>query len=73
MRQENLTVKEIKQKFTNNDIQKIFDKAGMHIDTITKGRNKGMTVAFNKADQYFYLPNYVLAYHYFLKMNWLNK
>jgi hypothetical protein len=65
-----LTVTEIKQKFTNDDIQKIFDKSGMHIDTINEGRNKGMTVAFNKEDQYFYLPNYVLAYHYFLEMNW---
>jgi len=66
-----LTVTEIKQKFTNHDIQKIFYEAGMHITTITsKGRNKGMTLACNKADQYFYLSSYVLAYHYFLKMNW---
>lgn len=66
-----LTVTEIKQKFTNDDIQKIFDEAGMHITTITsKGRNKGMTLAYNKADQYFYLSSYVLAYRYFLKMNW---
>jgi len=67
------TVKELKEMYTKEDIKNIFEDKGMYINTINaKGdKHDGMTIAFNKADSLFYFSSYVLAYHYFLQMNWI--
>lgn len=68
-----MSVKELKVKYTKEDIKNIFESKGMYISTVNaKGdRHDGMTIAFNKADSLFYLSSHVLAYHYFLEMNWI--
>ena len=67
------TVRELKETYTKEDIKNIFVSKGLYINTINeKGdSNNGMTIAFNKEDSLFYFRSYVLAYHYFLKMNWI--
>jgi hypothetical protein len=68
-----LTVKELKAAYTKEDIKNIFEDKGMYINTINeKGdSHNGMTIAFNKEDSLFYFSSYVLAFHYFLEMNWI--
>ena len=68
-----LTIKELKEAFTKEDIKNIFKNKGMYINTVNaKGdSHDGMTIAFNKEDSLFYFSSYVLAYHYFLEMNWI--
>ena len=67
------TVKELKEMYTKEDIKNIFEEKGMNINKVNEKGEKhvGMTIAFNKADSLFYFSSYVLAYHYFLQMNWI--
>ena len=67
------TVRELRETYTKDDIKNIFVSKGLYIKTIDeKGDSRnGMTVTFNKENSIFYFPSYVLAYHYFLEMNWI--
>ena len=68
-----LTVLEIKEKYTKEDIMNIFDKNGIYhsVRNNKKSKNNGMTSVINKENSLFYFCSYILAYHYFLKMNWI--
>ena len=68
-----LTVKELKAAYTKEDIKNIFEDKGMYINTINeKGdSHNGMTITFNKEDSLFYFSSYILAFHYFLEMDWI--
>lgn len=68
-----MTVREIRDSFTKEDIESIFKLNGLYITTCdVKGdSNYGMTRCFNKADQLWTFHSHVLAYHYFLEMNWI--
>jgi hypothetical protein len=68
-----LTIEEIKGKYTIEDIINIFKKNNLYINQITDKKSKdcGMIIAFNNENSYFLFSSYTLAYHYFLKMNWI--
>lgn len=68
-----LTILEIKEKYTIEDIINIFKKNNMFIKQIDDKKSKdcGMIIAFNNENSYFLFSSYTLAYHYFLKMNWI--
>ncbi len=67
-----LTIREIRENFTDEAIRDIFELNGMFISTINeKGDiNNGMTFAMNKEDDVFYFHSFAVAYRHFLKMNW---
>jgi len=69
-----LTITEIKEKYTKEDIMNIFNKNNIyhHIINEKKDRNNGMLCVIDKDNSLFYFCSYVLAYHYFLEMNWIN-
>jgi len=68
-----LTVKEIKEKYTEDDIKNIFEINGIYAKKRNKksSRNYGMISVINKENSIFYFGSYFLAYKYFLKMNWI--
>ena len=68
-----LTITEIREKYTVEDIINLFKTNNMYINQINdkKSKDYGMIIAFNKQKSYFLFSSYTLAYHYFLKMNWI--
>jgi hypothetical protein len=68
-----LTVTKIRKKHTEEDIKNIFEKNGIYNKKRNnkKSENYGMISVINKENSLFYFSNYTLAYHYFLKMNWI--
>lgn len=68
-----MTVREIKDNFTKEDIESIFKLNGLYIRTCNdKGDSRyGMTRCFSPTDRLWTFHSHVLAYHYFLEMNWI--
>ena len=68
-----LTITEIKEKYTIEDIINFFKTNNLYINQINdkKSEDCGMIIAFNNENSYFLFHSYTLAYHYFLKMNWI--
>ena len=68
-----LTILEIKEKYTKQDIMNIFDKNEVYhsVRNNKKSKNHGMLSVINKEDSLMYFNSYILAYHYFLEMNWI--
>ena len=69
-----LTILEIKEKFTKEDIINIFNANNIYhsVRNDKKSINNGMVSVINKEKSLFYFCSYTLAYHYFLEMNWIN-
>jgi hypothetical protein len=69
-----LTVLEIKDKYSRQDIINIFNTNDIYhsVKIDKKSKNNGMIRVINKENSLFYFCSYTLAYHYFLKMNWIN-
>ena len=68
-----LTVTEIREKYTEEDIKDIFEVNGIYAKKRNKksSRNYGIISVINKENSIFYFGSYFLAYKYFLKMNWI--
>mgnify|MGYP003630727226 FL=1 len=68
-----LTVLEIKEKYTKEDIMNIFDKNEVYhsVRNNKKSKNNGMLSVINKENSLMYFNSYTLAYRYFLEMNWI--
>jgi len=69
----NLSVRELRVKYTDEDIINILKSNGVYISQVTKKKSHsyGMYAVINKEKSLFYFHNPVLALHYFLEMNWL--
>tara|TARA_R110001606_G_scaffold47330_3_gene120490 strand:+ start:212 stop:430 length:219 start_codon:yes stop_codon:yes gene_type:complete len=68
-----MTTGEIRKKYTEEDIKKIFDKNNIYAkkETEKSCKNYGMISVFNKINALYYFNSYAAAYHYFLKNNWI--
>ena len=68
-----LTLTEIREKYTEEDIKNIFEINGIYAEKRNnkKSRNYGMISVINKENSIFYFGSYFLAYKYFFKMNWI--
>lgn len=69
----NLSVRELRDTYTTEDIINILKSNGVYINQVTeKGESLyGMYAVINKEKALNYFNNPVLALHYFLEMNWI--
>jgi len=63
----------IEKTKAEEDIKKIFKTSGIYAKKENKKtrRNYGMITVINKENSLFYFSSYILAYEYFLEMNWI--
>ena len=66
-----LTVKEIKNTHTEEDIINIFKEKGIYnkIRDNKKSKNHGMLSIIDKRNSLYYFPSYFTAYRFLLKNN----